>query len=433
MIDDAWRNPSRAERVAEQVAALFIPGLLVLAAGTLFSWWLLGDLGQGLLSALSILVVACPCTIGIATPLATSLAIARAARAGIVVRGGRVREEIAALDLIFFDKTGTLTTGQPVLQEIQPRDPALELGELLGRLAALESSGGHILGKSVAAAALMRGCEPGSVSGVRVHPGRGLQGAVTWRGSTKEVSAGSGSFIRGLLAPPLPDAQSASSLPKELAAAPKPEDLSRDGSHSVIEVAWEGALRGRLLFADELRPEARRCIATLEEYGIASVLLSGDRLPAASAVAAATGIPRVEAPRTPAQKLQAIADSTSRGRRVAMVGDGINDAPALAAARTGIAFGAGTDLARQAGNVVVRSGRLMLLPWLIGLSRRTASTIRGNFAWSFGYNALALGAAAAGMLHPLLAALAMVVSSLTVLGNSLRITGYPDRAAPRQP
>ena len=152
-------------------------------------------------------------------------------------------------------------------------------------------------------------------------------------------------------------------------------------------------------------------------------LLSGDRHPAAASAARQTGITRVEAPRTPAQKLQAISDSIAAGRTVAMVGDGVNDAPALAAAHTGVAFGAGTDLARQAGNVVILSGRLMQIPWLIGLSRRTGSIIRGNFAWSFGYNAIALGAAASGVLHPLLAALAMVFASLTVLGNSLRNTG----------
>jgi len=418
LIDAAWRNPADSERLAQRAATLFIPVLLIIAACSVVSWQLLGNLEQGLLSALSVLVVACPCTMGIATPLATSLAIARAARAGIIVRGGSVMERIARTDRIFFDKTGTLTAGQPTLQQVQTIDPKLEKDELLGRLAALESASGHLLGKAVVAEAERRGCGTGSVSGVEVNPGSGLSGTVSWQGSTRLVFAGTEAFV--------------GKSQGDAAGGPVAEGRSAsDGNHTVISVAWEGELRGRLLFGDALRPDARRCIVALEGLGVSSVLLSGDRFPAASAVASQTGILQVEAPRTPAQKLQAISDSIAAGHSVAMVGDGVNDAPALAAADTGIAFGAGTDLARQAGNVVILSGRLMQVPWLIGLSKRTGSIIRGNFAWSFGYNFIAVAAAAAGLLHPLLAALAMVISSLTVLGNSLRITRYPDDQATR--
>jgi P-type Cu2+ transporter len=429
LIDAAWRNPSEAERLAQRAATLFIPALLVIATGSVVCWSLLGNLGQGLLSALSVLVVACPCTVGIATPLATSLAIARAARAGIIVRGGSVMERIASTDRIFFDKTGTMTVGQPVLQGIQVIDPALDQGELLGRLATLESASGHVLGKAITVEAARRHCGAGSVSNVQIYPGSGISGAVTWQGSTKLLLAGTEAFVatgRGdsitvgdLVTKRISEAKGTSKT--TVSQAP-------DGNHTAINVAWEGELRGRLLFGDTERPDARRCIEALGDYGISSVLLSGDRFPAALAVANRTGIMQVEAPRTPAQKLQAIGDSIAAGRNVAMVGDGINDAPALAAAHTGIAFGAGTDLARQAGNIVILSGRLMQVPWLIALSRRTGNIIRGNFAWSFGYNFIAVAAAAAGLLHPLLAALAMVVSSLTVLGNSLRITGFPDES-----
>jgi len=369
------------------------------------------DLGRGLLSALSVLVVACPCTMGIATPLATSLAIARAARAGIVVRGGSVMEEMARTDLIYFDKTGTLTEGRPVLQEIQIVDETVDEGELLGRLAVLESAGGHLLGRTVAAEASRRGCQPGFVSQVEVSPGGGMSGAVTWQGVTRQLLAGTGAFL------------AAAGVASPEAAGP-----ARDGDGTVVEVAWDGKLRGRLLFADAVRPAARQCVEALGALGIASVLLSGDRFPAAARAAGQTGIARVEAPRSPAQKLQAVAGSTAAGSCVAMIGDGINDAPALAAATTGIAFCAGADLTRQAGNVVILSGSLMQVPWLIGLSRQTGNIIRRNFAWSFGYNAIALTAATLGLLHPLLAALAMAASSLTVLGNSLRISAYPDDA-----
>ena len=438
LIGDAWLNPSQAERVAERAARIFLPVLLMVALGALTCWALRGNPGQGLLSALSVLVVACPCSIGIATPLATSLAIARAARAGIIVRGGRAMEQIAATDLVFFDKTGTLTVGEPKLQGIEIVDPGVGSGELLGRLAALESASGHLLGKAVVAAALRDGCEPGSVSEVRVLPGSGISGAVTWRGTTKRVVAGSEVFLDAEGGPPSPAANDAGtsaflaagtgSLSGDGTSAEVHPDLGTgaEGNSTIIAVAWEGKLRGRVLWSDALRPDAGRCVTALADSGISSVLLSGDRLPAALSVAGGTGISHVKAPCSPTQKLLAITKSIAAGHFVAMVGDGINDAPALAAAQTGIAFGAGTDLARQAGNVVILSGRLMQVYWLIGLSRKTGNVIRGNFAWSFGYNLVALGAAAAGLLHPLLAALAMVVSSLTVLGNSLRISGYLD-------
>jgi len=433
LIDTAWRNPSKAERLAQRAATLFIPALLVIATGSVVCWSLLGNLGQGLLSALSVLVVACPCTMGIATPLATSLAIARAARAGIIVRGGSVMERIASTNCIFFDKTGTITAGQPVLLETQVIDPELEQDELLGRLAALESASGHVLGKAVAAEAVRRDCVAGSVSEVQIYPGSGISGAVTWQGSTKLLFAGTEAFV-GTGSGDLTAARGIAIM-----GTSKTDESSRakggqpqEGNFTVINVAWNGQIRARLFLGDAERPDARRCIETLRDYGISSVLLSGDRLPAAQAAANRTGITQVEAPCTPAQKLLAINGSIATGHVVAMVGDGINDAPALAAAHTGIAFGAGTDLARQAGNVVILSSRLMQVPWLIGLSRQTGNIIRGNFAWSFGYNFIAVAAAAAGLLHPLLAALAMVVSSLTVLGNSLRITRFPDEPASRQ-
>ena len=407
MVQDAWRHPSQGERIAQRAASLFIPVVLLVAAGSIIWWSLSGNAGQALLSALSVLVVACPCTMGIATPLATSLAIARAAGGGVVVRGGSVMERMARTDTVFFDKTGTVTAGFPVLREIELIDPQLSEAELLGRLAALESASEHALGRAVVARAREAGVPAGLAAQVQVSPGSGISGMVTWGGVAKEVTAGTVGFVAGGAA-----------------------SCGTAGNCSEIYVAWDGKLRGRLLLADTIRPDARRCMDGLLQRGVASVLLSGDRFPAAAAVARRVGIDRVEAPRTPAQKLEAIGAAIAAGRTVAMVGDGINDAPALAAAHTGVALGAGMELARQAGNVVILSGRLAQIPWLISLSRRTAGIIRGNFAWSFAYNLVALAAAAAGLLHPLLAALSMVVSSLTVLGNSLRIASFPDHEPP---
>jgi heavy metal translocating P-type ATPase len=403
MIREAWDNPSAAERIAERAATLFIPAVLLLAAACMLAWTVSGDAANGLLSALSVLVVACPCTMGIATPLATSLAITRAAKAGIVVRGGSVMERIAQTDTVFFDKTGTITVGEPKVQEVIVLDPLVSEDELLARLAALESASEHPMAKAVVARAKERGIEIGSASQVRVSPGRGIEGRVDWRGVSKEMAAGSWDFVaKGAVAP------------------------ATEMNCSVLDVSWDGNLCGRLLFADRIRVDADHCVQSLSRDGVACVLLSGDRYAAAATIAEAVGIGKVEAPRTPAQKLESVKAAIASGRTVAMVGDGINDAPALAVAHTGIAMGAGMDLAKQAGNVVILSGDLMQIPWLIGLSKQTARIVRGNFAWSFGYNTVALAAAAAGMLHPLLAAVSMVVSSLSVLANSLRIIGFPE-------
>lgn len=405
MVRQAWQNPSGAERLAEKAASLFLAAVLFLAAAALLFWTLSGDPGRALLSTLSVLVVACPCTMGIATPLATSLAIARAAREGIVVRGGGVIELLARLDTACFDKTGTLTCGNPVLTDLELLDPCSSREELLGRLAALEAAGGHPLGRAIVAKARESGVRQGEAIGVEVSPGSGIRGTVIWEGKAKEVRAGTLRFAaRG-------------------EPAPEPD---KDGS--LVYVAWQGKLRARLTFADALRPDAAESVLSLSRQGIACILLSGDRLATAAAAGRGAGIDRVEAPCTPKAKGEFVSGAIAAGRTVAMVGDGVNDAPALAAAHAGVALGCGMELARQAGNVVILSGRLSQLPWLVALSRRTAAVIRGNFAWSFAYNAVALAAAAAGLLHPLLAALAMVVSSLTVLGNSLRVAAFPEAA-----
>jgi heavy metal translocating P-type ATPase len=405
MIRDAWDNPSAAERIAERAAALFTPAVLLLAATSMLAWTIAGDTANGLLSALSILVVACPCTMGIATPLATSLAITRAAKAGIVVRGGSVMERIAKTDTIFFDKTGTITVGEPTVQEVIILDRLVSEDELLARMATLESASEHPMAKAVVAKAKERGLEMGSTCQVWVSPGRGIEGRVSWRGVSKTVTAGSCEFVAKKVAAPV-----------------------TQSNCSLVDIAFAGRLCGRLTFSDLIRVDAKRCVQSLDRNCVACLLLSGDGYPAAAAVAEAVGIGKVEAPRTPAQKLESIKTAIASGKTVAMVGDGINDAPALAAAHTGIAMGAGMDLAKQAGNVVILSGDLMQIPWLIGLSKQTARIIRGNFAWSFGYNTVALAAAAAGLLHPLLAAVSMVVSSLSVLGNSLRISAFPERS-----
>lgn len=407
MVQDAWRLPSQSERLAQKAAVLFLPSVLLVSAGALVCWSLLGYPDRGLLSALSVLVVACPCTIGIATPLATALAVSRAARVGIVVRGGCVMEGIAATDTIFFDKTGTVTAGVPELTEVELLDPLATRVELLGRAAALESASEHPLAKAVISAAAACGVAPGRAAQVEVRLGCGISGTVTWKGVAAKVRAGNATF-----------------------AGEHEVDEGPGGEGAVIWVGWDGRVRGKLHFADALRDDAASSLKALHRMGLSSVLLSGDRLCSAQAAASRLKMHRVEAPCAPARKLELIAGAIARGKKVAMVGDGVNDAPALAAAHTGMALGTGMELARMAGNVVILSGRLSQIPWLIELSRRAGKIIRANLALSFAYNAVALAAAAFGLLHPLLAAVAMVVSSLTVLGNSLRIGAFADPSLP---
>ena len=406
MVEEARASSAPSERVAERIAAVFVPAVLALAAGAALFWTLADGPAKGGFTALAVLVVACPCALGIATPLATSFAIGRAARSGVLVRGGDVLERIGQVRTVFLDKTGTVTSLQPAIRRIEILDPEVSENELLAWLAALESGSEHAVGRAVLAAARERGLDAGAVSDFRASPGLGAEGQVTLHGETREVRAGAERF--------------AGQTPETTRNA-----VTQD--FSLIYVAWGGKIRGRLVLSDHIRPDAAAAVRRLHEAGISTVLLSGDRVEAAEAVARELGIARVEAPRLPQEKIEAVRAASGNGSAVAMVGDGINDAPALAAADVGIALGAGTDLARQAGNVVLLSDRLDRVPWLIALSRRTRRIIMQNIAWAFGYNAIALAAAAAGLLHPLLAAVAMVVSSLTVLSNSARIQSFPEK------
>jgi heavy metal translocating P-type ATPase len=401
MIQEAWQYPSPTERIAERAARYFIPITAAIAVVPLVFWIFSGDPARGCISALSVLVVACPCTMGIATPLATSLAIARAATAGIVVRTGEAMEQLGRVGLIFFDKTGTLTTGG-ILNRVVVYDEHTDENQLLALVATLETAAEHPVGRAIVAEAAKRELQTGSVSGVEIFPGQGIVGLVRLGDRSLWIRAGSPAFT-----------------------TPHPPDTCCSGDCRTINVMWDGEIRGRLLLGERIREDAVSAVAALHGQEVAVMLLSGDRVEAVAGIAEKIGIHAVEGAKDPVGKLKMIKNSIAAGRCVAMVGDGINDAAALAAAPIGIAVGSGTELARRAGNIILMSDRLMQIPWLIALSRHTRRIINLNFAWSFGYNAIALGAAAAGLLHPLIAALAMVFSSLTVLTNSLRINRFP--------
>ena len=389
------------EGLAARYARFFTPAVLGLAVAAGLAWYVMDGAAKAGFVALAVLVVACPCAMVIATPLATAVAIGRAARAGIIVRGGDVLERIASMKVIFFDKTGTLTTNEPAITRVELSTASVTEEELFGRLAALETGSEHPLAKVIVAEARRRGIEIGHATNLRISPGKGLRGLVTWQGIEHDVSAGTEQLM-------LPAA-----------------GATRHAG-TTVNVTWDGRIHGRISFSDNIRTGAKEAVGVLRDDGVQTVMLSGDNKTAAQALGDRLVIDAVHAECSPDRKIEIVRAALNPEHAVAMVGDGINDAPALAAADIGIALGAGTDLARQSGNVILLSDRLTQIPWLVALSRRTRQIIRQNLLWAFGYNGVALAAAAMGLLHPLIAAVAMLASSLTVLGNSLRLQRFPD-------
>ena len=402
------------ERAAARAARVFVPAVLALAAAAGLGWLAAAGPAKAGFVALAVLVVACPCAMGLATPLATALALGRAARSGVLVRGGDVMERLASVDVVFFDKTGTLTTGAPTLGRVELAHAPVSEEELLGCLATLESASEHPLARAALAEAARRGIEIGELADLRIAPGQGLRGRVRWRGVEREILAGTERYVQ-----------------MGLGETPESASGASAGAETAVVVAWQGEIRGRLWLSDRVREGAAETVRALQAAGVRTVLLSGDRLETARAIGERVGITEIRAPCGPDEKIEIIRSAAGRGLTAAMVGDGINDAPALAVAAVGIALGAGTDLARQSGNVLLLSDRLARIAWLLALSRRTRQTIRQNLLWAFGYNGIALAAAAAGVLHPLLAAAAMALSSVAVLRNSLRLARFPDEAPKR--
>lgn len=401
LVREAQAQRAPVERLADRLAALFVPLVWATALGAVVYWaGLHGDLARGALAALAVLVVACPCALGLATPLAVSVAVGRAARAGVLIRSGEALEMLPRLRHLFIDKTGTLTRNRMRLVAVAGAGEPDEV--VLAWAATLESASEHPVGRALVAAAKERGLALGTVREFRAVPGRGVEGLVVLGGQERAVLAGSAAFLA------------------ERGVEPAPGPALPEGSTAVV-VAWEGRVRGWLALADEVRPEGRGLAAALAALGLRVTLLSGDREAAARPLAAEVGIATVHAGCTPADKAALIQAARREGGAVGMVGDGINDAPALAAADVGIALAGGTNLAREAGDVVLLGDELHRIPWSIELARAAYRIIRQNLLWAFGYNTIALAVAFSGRLHPLLAAVLMLLSSLFVLGNSLRL------------
>jgi heavy metal translocating P-type ATPase len=397
---------TRYERLAEQISRWFLPAVLVISIATFAAHVWLGDTAGGLLSALAVLVIACPCALGLATPMALWAAVGRAAQAGVLVREGDALAALARAKLICFDKTGTLTTGEATVDAVC-YDKGEDEQTVLNVARALSHASNHPLAMAVDRYASIRLTQlPSPIHRPFVRPGRGITGAVDEVESTAYL--GSRAWM----------AECDQHLPMELTP---PDNTEADASAEAL-VAWKGLVRARFAFREKVRPEAETSIALLRRLGLGCVMLTGDRIPRARALAESLRLD-FHAGLLPDDKLAAMRSLQSAGP-AAMVGDGINDAPALAAADVGIALGSGTDISRHSAQVCLLTSDLARLPWLVQLSRRTERTIRWNLVWAFAYNILGIGFAAVGWLHPIVAALAMGLSSLLVVTNSLALARF---------
>ncbi|MFE7501721.1 heavy metal translocating P-type ATPase [Streptomyces albidoflavus] len=407
LVEQAQNGKAAVQRLADRVSAVFVPVVLVLALGTLVGWLLAtDDATAAFTAAVAVLIIACPCALGLATPTALLVGTGRGAQLGILVRGPEVLENTRRVDTVVLDKTGTLTTGRMELTEVLPADGTGET-ELLRLAGALEHASEHPVARAVASAAEERHGPLPPVSGFASTSGLGVRGTVEGR----QVAAGRPQLL----------AEAGMPLPEELERALAAAEAR---GRTVVAVGWDGAVRGLLTLADALRETSAEAVRELRALGLTPVLLTGDNEAVAAEVARAVGIDRVVAGVLPEGKVAEVERLRAEGRTVAMVGDGVNDAAALATADLGLAMGTGTDAAIEAGDLTLVRGDLRAAGDAIRLSRRTLATIKGNLCWAFGYNVAALPLAAAGLLNPMIAGAAMAFSSVFVVTNSLRLKSF---------
>lgn len=404
-VEAAQDDKSAAQRMADKVSSVFVPAILALSAITFAAWY---SSGHGpiaaLVPAVAVLVVACPCALGLATPVAVMVGAGRGAEHGLLLRGGESLERVHGLTTVVVDKTGTLTLGKPEVTQMAAIGGST-LADELRRAAAVEAQSEHPLARAILAAAQAHGANRGELgaSGVRASVGGGVSGTV----AGEEVLVGSIAWLKERDI----DSTVAREEIEEMEAA----------ARTVVGVARGGLLRLVLGISDPLRADARTAVARLAARGLQVVLATGDGAATAQRVAEELGISQVHASLSPMGKAGLVAQLRSEGRRVAMVGDGINDAPALAAADVGIALGGGAGAAAAAADITLVSGDIGAVADALGLAEAIRRVIRQNLGWAFGYNILLIPLAAFGVLPPILAAVAMALSSLSVVLNALRL------------
>ena len=407
LVAEAQSGKAPVQRLADRISAVFVPLVILLSAATL-SFWLANGAGAtvAFTAAVAVLIIACPCALGLATPTALLVGTGRGAQLGILIKGPEVLESTRGADTIVLDKTGTVTTGEMALVNVVPAEGE-ERAEVLRLAGALEDGSEHPIARAIAAAARAELGTLPAPEGFANREGLGVEGVVEGHG----VMAGRPSLLGdwGLVLPP---------------ALGRALDREQAGGRTAVAVAWDGRVRGLLVVADTVKPTSAEAVRRLRALGLRPVLLTGDNEATARAVAAEVGIDEVIAEVLPTEKAQVVRRLQAEGRVVAMVGDGVNDAPALAQADLGLAIGTGTDVAIESSDLTLISGDLRAAADAIRLSRRTLATIKGNLFWAFAYNVAALPLAAAGYLNPLVAGAAMALSSVFVVTNSLRLRRF---------
>jgi Cu+-exporting ATPase len=412
LVTRAQAGKAPVQRLADRISAVFVPVVIGIAVATLAGWLAAGQgAGAAFTAAAAVLIIACPCAMGLATPTAILVGTGRGAQLGIVIKGPEILESTRTVDTIVLDKTGTVTSGQMSLVDVAAA-PGTDPADVLRRAGAVEDASEHPVAAAIAAGARDRlGTALPAVAHFASHQGLGVSGVVDGHA----VLVGRAAWLQSERDMPVPAPLAARTAQAEAAG------------HTAVLASWDGQVRGVLVVADTIKPTSAEAVRRLRGMGLRPVLLTGDNERAARAVAAAVGIDEVIAGVLPSGKVDAIARLQDAGRVVAMAGDGVNDAAALAQADLGLAMGTGTDVAIQASDLTLIRGDLLAVPDAIALSRRTLATIKGNLAWAFGYNTAAIPLAALGFLNPLIAAAAMAFSSVFVVTNSLRLRRFQSR------
>ncbi|MBS41854.1 MAG: copper-translocating P-type ATPase [Nocardioides sp.] len=409
LVADAQGGKAAAQRLADRVSAVFVPAVVTLAVLTLLGWLLLGgEPATAVSAAVAVLVIACPCALGLATPTAILVGTGRGAQLGILVRGPEALERARDIDVVLLDKTGTVTTGEMSLTDVRPL-PGEDADRLLALAGAVEDASSHPVARAVADAAREHGGDLAEVTDAADHAGLGVSGTVDGHAVVvgrpallEQRSLTVGQPVAGLL------------------------DAAQAEGGTAVVVGWDGAARGVLLVGDAVKDTSADAVSRMRALGLRPVLLTGDHARAAAAVAAEVGIDPddVVADVLPEGKVDVVRRFQADRLRVAMVGDGVNDAAALATADLGLAMGTGTDAAMASGDLVLARGDLRTVPDAVRLSRRILGIIRGNLVWAFGYNVAAIPLAVAGLLNPMIAGGAMAFSSVFVVLNSLRLRAF---------
>jgi heavy metal translocating P-type ATPase len=407
LVEQAQSRKAPVQRLADRLAGVLVPMVLGVAALTLAGWSLAGDASGGIMAAVAVLVVACPCSLGLATPAAVLVGTGRGAGLGVLVKGGEVLEQAHAVDTVVLDKTGTLTEGRMSVAVVLTAAGGLAPGALLALAASAENGSEHPVARAIVEEARRREVPVVAPDGFQAVPG----GGVTSKVDGLDVAVGNPRWIEGL----------GYSIPADVSDAIAASEA--DG-RTVVVVGRRGSVEGAVALADAPRPGAATAVQALRRRGLRVLVVSGDNARAVAALARQAGIDEVVAEAAPATKVDVIEQLRRDGRVVAFVGDGVNDAPALAAAHVGIAVAAGTDVAVESAGMVLMRSDPRAVATALALSHRTFRTIRQNLGWAFGYNLVAIPLAAAGVLSPAACGVSMAVSSVGVMANSLRLARF---------